>query len=94
MGLALSLRRDKLRFDRAEWKLKSIPGGKKGMRDFPGGPVVRTLCFHCRGPRFNPWLGQKKKEEKGMNTGAEVGMMMEYLRHRGDGPGYEWPTGQ
>ena len=56
--------------------------------------MVRTLCFHCRGPRFNPWLGQKKKEEKGMNTGAEVGMMMEYLRHRGDGPGYEWPTGQ
>ena len=42
MGLALSLKRDKLRFDRAEWKLKSIPGGKKGMRDFPGGPVVRT----------------------------------------------------
>ena len=26
-------------------------------REFPGGPVVRTLSFHCRGPRFNPWLG-------------------------------------
>ena len=25
--------------------------------DFPGGPVVRTLHFHCRGSRFNPWLG-------------------------------------
>ena len=25
--------------------------------EFPGGPVVKTLCFHCRGPRFNPWLG-------------------------------------
>ena len=21
-------------------------------REFPGGPVVRTLHFHCRGPRF------------------------------------------
>ena len=26
-------------------------------RDFPGGPVVRTPCFHCRGPRFDLWLG-------------------------------------
>ena len=21
------------------------------------GPEVRTLLFHCRGPRFKPWLG-------------------------------------
>ena len=26
-------------------------------RDFPGGPVVKTLCFHCRGCGFNPWSG-------------------------------------
>ena len=25
--------------------------------DFPGGPVVRTPRFHCRGLRFNPWMG-------------------------------------
>ena len=25
--------------------------------EFPGGPVVRTLCFHSSGHRFNPWLG-------------------------------------
>ena len=25
--------------------------------DFPGGPVVRTLCFHGREQGFNPWLG-------------------------------------
>ena len=25
-------------------------------RDFPGGPVVKTPRFHCRGHRFNPWL--------------------------------------
>ena len=23
-------------------------------REFPGGPVVRTPCFHCWGPRFRP----------------------------------------
>lgn len=25
-------------------------------RRFPGGPVLRTLHFHCQGPGFNPWL--------------------------------------
>ena len=24
---------------------------------FPGGPVVRTLYFHCTGYGFDPWLG-------------------------------------
>ena len=24
---------------------------------FPGGPVVKTLRFQCRGHRFDPWLG-------------------------------------
>ena len=22
--------------------------------DFPGGPIVKTPCFHCRGCGFNP----------------------------------------
>ena len=26
-------------------------------RDFPGHPVVKTPCFHCRGHGFDPWLG-------------------------------------
>ena len=26
-------------------------------RDLPGGPVVKTPHFHCRGHRFNPWSG-------------------------------------
>ena len=39
--------------------------------EFPGCPVVRTLCFHWWGDRFNPclenwlqvmWCGQKKKK--------------------------------
>ena len=25
--------------------------------EFPGGEVVRTLCFHCQGPGFSPWSG-------------------------------------
>ena len=27
-------------------------------RDFPGGPVAKTLRSQCRGPRFNPWSGK------------------------------------
>ena len=26
-------------------------------RDFLGNPVAKTPCFYCKGPRFNPWLG-------------------------------------
>ena len=25
------------------------------IRDFPGGPVVKTLCSQSRGPGFDPW---------------------------------------
>ena len=25
--------------------------------EFPGSPVVKTGCFHCRGPGFSLWLG-------------------------------------
>ena len=25
--------------------------------DFPGGPVVKTPRFHCRGCGFDPWSG-------------------------------------
>ena len=28
------------------------------VRDFPGGPVVKTLCSQHRGHGFNPWLGK------------------------------------
>ena len=44
-------------------------------RDFPGGPVVKTLCFQCRGPGSSPlfwelgsyiclmvWPSEKKKK--------------------------------
>ena len=35
------------------WK----PLMKVAKRGFPGYPMVKTLHFQCRGPGFNPWLG-------------------------------------
>ena len=37
--------------------------------NLPGGPVVKTLCFHCREHKFDPWSGemlhgQKVKKKK------------------------------
>ena len=29
----------------------------EALRDFPGGPVVKTLCLQCRGCRSDPWPG-------------------------------------
>ena len=29
----------------------------RNCQEFPGGPVVRTPRFHCRGPGFDPWSG-------------------------------------
>lgn len=33
--------------------LKKSPPG-----DFPGVPVIKILCFHCRGCGFDPWSGK------------------------------------
>ena len=27
------------------------------LRDFPGGPVIKTMRFQCRGHRFASWSG-------------------------------------
>ena len=32
---------------------------RNSLQDFPGGPVVKTPCFHCRGHGFDPWLGKQ-----------------------------------
>ena len=31
--------------------IKNVDCGK-----VPGGPMAKTPCFHCWGPRFNPWV--------------------------------------
>ena len=39
-------------------KLNTIHRVKKSdLRDFPGGPVVKTPSFQCRGCGFGPWSG-------------------------------------
>ena len=35
----------------------SVQEKEKTLRDFSGGSVVKTLCFHCKGCGFDPWLG-------------------------------------
>ena len=32
-------------------------GNKSRSGDFPGGPVVKTPRFYCRGRGFDPWWG-------------------------------------
>ena len=46
---------------------------KNVLRDFPGGPLVKTAHFHCREHKFYPWWGTKvenavrlDQKEKGM----------------------------
>ena len=38
-------------------KVYSFCNLKTFFRDFPDGPVAKTLCSQCRGPGFNPWSG-------------------------------------
>ena len=47
----------KLRYDDTAHEIKNISKEIHIFREFPGSPVVRTPCFHCRGPGFNPWSG-------------------------------------
>ena len=38
-----------------KWKSGPLHVLRLSSWEFPGGPVDRTPCFHCCGPRFNPW---------------------------------------
>ena len=49
-------------------------------KDFPGGPMVKTLYFQCKGNEFNPWLGTKtpsSQVEKEKTEGWERMDLME-----------------
>ena len=40
------------------WKMTTFLGNKSSHDwDFPGGPVVKTVCFQCKGHGFDPWSG-------------------------------------
>ena len=57
MGLFL---RENLRANRSPrvWVSGCLMDKDEDPRDLPGGPVVKTACFHCKGHRFNPWSGK------------------------------------
>ena len=38
---------------------QNIINKKCMLRDFPGGPVVKTPCSQCRGHGFDPWSGNE-----------------------------------
>ena len=39
-------------------------------QDFPGGPLVKTLSSHCRGPRCDPWSGNQIAHVTAKNSHA------------------------
>ena len=49
------------------------------MRDFPGGPVVKTLRFHCRGYGFDPGHELRSHMPHGVDKKKEK--ENEYSRH-------------
>ena len=56
-------------------------------RDFPGGPVAKAPGAQCRGPRFNPWSGNKilsaaTKDPKGHNQDPVQPNKYMYLRNK------------
>ena len=50
-------------------------------RDFPGGPVVKTPCSACQGPRFNPWSVTKilQTTRCGQGHGESRGVLTRFL---------------
>ena len=45
-------------FDKKCW------GDSKTEGDFPNGPVVKTLHFHCKARGFDLWLGNRVQPKK------------------------------
>ena len=41
-----------------------LPQEYPSLGGFPGGLEVKTLCFHCRAHRFNPWSAQQEKKKR------------------------------
>ena len=41
------------RLDTGKEKIRELQ--EMSIEDFPGGPVVKTLRFHCRGHGFDHW---------------------------------------
>ena len=62
--------------DRRQLEEETTDHVKDLCRDFPGHPVAKSPCSQCRGPRFNPWLGNLdpsccSAEPDGLDKGSE-----------------------
>ena len=56
---------------------------KRTVQDFPGGPVVKTPCFHCRGRRrFDPWSVGGLNSHKPRGTARKKERKKERKRER------------
>ena len=57
----------------------------KDFRDFPGGPVAKTLYSECRRPQFDPGFpGSSDSKESACNAG-DTGLIPELGRSPGEG---------
>ena len=45
------------------WRSQIYYVSKKTLRDFPGGPVAKTLSSQCKGPRFDPWSENQQRRQ-------------------------------
>ena len=50
VGMVNGIRSGGIEISTYKWQMDS-------QGNYPGGPMIRTLYFHCQGPRFNPWSG-------------------------------------
>ena len=46
-----------IRFEMLHYNGRALSVESQSSGYFPGGPVVKTLHFHCKGHGFDPWLG-------------------------------------
>ena len=63
----------------------------KDFRDFPGGPVAKTLYSECRRPQFDPGFpGSSDSKESACNAG-DTGLIPELGRSPEEGNGFPSP---
>ena len=57
---------------------------------FPGDSIVKTLCFHCKGPRFDLWLGflDSSVGKESTSNAGDPGSIPGWERSPGEGKGY------
>ena len=82
------------------WKEASLPQACQGGRgeciakanmegDFPNGPVVHTLSFHCSGRGSHPWSCRGKRMERRRVGGKEAREKAQGEKRREGGGGKE-----